>query len=64
MKIVNNFNSINIFAKSDVSDACVCGNQIPSWLSQNHLRYHKKYKTLILNSYFSKFYCNAWGVKG
>ena len=37
-KIVNNFKSINIFAKCPVSDAsqgmCLyCGNRIPSWLS-------------------------------
>ena len=30
-KTVSNFKSINIFTKSFVSDACVCGNQIPSW---------------------------------
>ena len=29
-KMVSKFKSINIFAKSSVSDAYVCGNRIPS----------------------------------
>ena len=30
-KMVNDFKSINIFAKSSVSDAYTCSNRIPSW---------------------------------
>ena len=65
-KIVNNFKSIIVLAKSSVSDvwqvptcAYVCDNRILLWYSKNHLWYHKKRKNKTLR-YFNKSLLRRW----